>query len=75
MKLSRAAIVVAVSVPPTQIGLDSQYKTAVTAPAARPKDIRAHSYGRLSGVRGSHLRFLPACSRAGELRKPLVQPG
>ena len=45
MKLSRAAIVVAVSVPPTQIGFDSQYKTAVTAPAARPKDIRAHSYG------------------------------
>jgi hypothetical protein len=45
MKLSRAAIVVAVSVPPTQIGFDSQYNTAVTAPAARPKDMRAHSYG------------------------------
>ena len=45
MKLSRAAIVVAVSVPPSHIGFDSQYKTAVTAPAARPKDMRAHSYG------------------------------
>ena len=45
IKLSRAAIVVAVSVPPTQIGLDSQYKTEATAAGARPKDMRAHSYG------------------------------
>src|SRR5579859_860498 len=44
-KLFSEAIVAAVSVPPTQSGLDSQYKTAVTAPTARPNDIRAHSYG------------------------------
>src|SRR5579862_1026179 len=42
-KLFSDAIVAAVSVPPTQSGLDSQYKTAVTAPTARPNDIRAHS--------------------------------
>jgi hypothetical protein len=39
MKLSRAAIVVAVSVPPTRIGFDSQSKIAVTAPAARPSGL------------------------------------
>jgi hypothetical protein len=37
------AIVAAVSEPPTQIGFDSQYRIAVTAPAPRPNDIRAHS--------------------------------
>src|SRR6202453_510095 len=44
-KLFSEAIVAAVSVPPTHSGLDSQYRIAVTAPAARPNDIRAHSYG------------------------------
>ncbi len=42
-KLFSVAIVAAVSVPPTQSGFDSQYKIAVTAPTARPNDIRAHS--------------------------------
>jgi hypothetical protein len=37
------AIVVAVSVPPTQTGLDSQYRIDVTAPAGRPNPILAHS--------------------------------
>ena len=44
-KLLIVAIVAAVSEPPTQIGFDSQYRIAVTAPAARPRAIRAHSYG------------------------------
>ena len=37
------AMTVADSVPPIQMGLDSQYSTAVTAPAGRPKPILAHS--------------------------------
>ncbi len=40
---SSAAIVAAASVPPIQIGFDSQYKIAVIAPASRPNAIRAHS--------------------------------
>ena len=40
---SSAAIVEAASVPPIQIGLDSQYKIAVIAPGSRPNAIRAHS--------------------------------
>jgi hypothetical protein len=42
---SSVAIVDAVSVPPIQVGLDSQYKMAVIEPASRPKASRAHSYG------------------------------
>ncbi len=45
MNESMEAIVVAVSVPPTQIGLDSQYSTAVMAPAPLPNASLAHSYG------------------------------
>src|SRR5215469_5914972 len=44
-KVLMVAIVVAASVPPTQIGLDSQYSTAVIDPASRPNDIFTHSYG------------------------------
>ena len=44
-KAFSVAIVAAVSVPPTHSGLDSQYRIAVTAPAARPNAILAHSYG------------------------------
>src|SRR5215469_4313566 len=44
-KASSDAIVAALSVPPTQSGLDSQYRIAVTAPAGRPNAILAHSYG------------------------------
>ena len=42
-KLFSVATVVAVSVPPTQTGLDSQYRIDVTAPAGRPNPILAHS--------------------------------
>ena len=42
---SRAAIAVAARVPPSQIGLLSQYRTAVIAPAMWPKARRTHSYG------------------------------
>src|SRR5262249_52168416 len=44
----RDAIVAALSVPPTQSGLDSQYRIAVTGPAGRPHDIRARSHGPTS---------------------------
>ena len=37
------AMAVAVSVPPSQTGFDSQYRIDVTAPAGRPNAIRAHS--------------------------------
>jgi len=42
-KVLMVAMVVAASVPPTQIGLDSQYSTAVIEPARRPNDIFTHS--------------------------------
>src|SRR5215831_9403139 len=44
-KVLRVTIVVAASVPPTQIGLDSQYRMAVIEPGRRPNDILTHSYG------------------------------
>ena len=42
-RASRAAIVVAVNVPPSQIGLDSQYRTLTTAPAKWPYASRTQS--------------------------------
>ena len=42
-RASIAAMAVAASVPPSQIGLLSQYRTAVIAPAMWPKARRTHS--------------------------------
>ena len=43
-KACNAAIAVAESVPPIQMGLESQYRMAVMAPGSRPKASFTHSY-------------------------------